>query len=81
MRARQTFGLPSLKAIPYPERFTTRHVFSHSSGFSNAASSLVPPAEDYAGLLSAVLRHPKHGWQQIAMNEYLEWGVGGTPHR
>ena len=42
----------------------------------NCASSLVTSAEDYARFLAAALRNPELGQQQVAINEFLGWGLG-----
>jgi len=47
----------------------------------NAASSLVTSAEDYARFLAAALRNPELGQQQVAINEFLGWGLGWGTER
>lgn len=47
----------------------------------NAASSLVTSAEDYARFLIAAIRNPELGRQQIAINEFLGWGLGWAIER
>jgi CubicO group peptidase (beta-lactamase class C family) len=47
----------------------------------NAAYSLVISAEDYARFLAAALRNPELGQQQVAINEFLGWGLGWGTER
>jgi len=47
----------------------------------NAAASLVTSAEDYARFLAAAIRNPEIGRQQVAINEFLGWGLGWAIER
>ncbi len=47
----------------------------------NAASSLITSAEDYARFLSAAIRNPELGEQQVRINEFLGWGLGWAIER
>ena len=42
----------------------------------NAAASLVTSAEDYARFLAEAIGNPELGRQQVAINEFLGWGLG-----
>lgn len=47
----------------------------------NAAASLVTSAEDYARFLSAAISNPELTRQQVAINEFLGWGLGWAIER
>jgi CubicO group peptidase (beta-lactamase class C family) len=47
----------------------------------NGAASLVTSAEDYARFLAAAIRNPEIGRQQVAINEFLGWGLGWGTER
>jgi CubicO group peptidase (beta-lactamase class C family) len=47
----------------------------------NAASSMVTTAEDYARFLAAAIRNPDLGARQVAINEFLGWGLGWAIER
>jgi CubicO group peptidase (beta-lactamase class C family) len=47
----------------------------------NGAASLVTSAEDYARFLAAAIRNPEIGQQQVAINEFLGWGLGWGTER
>jgi CubicO group peptidase (beta-lactamase class C family) len=47
----------------------------------NAAASMVTSAEDYARFVSAAIRNPEIGQQQVAINEFLGWGLGWAVER
>ncbi len=47
----------------------------------NGAASLVTSAQDYARFLAAAIRNPEIGQQQVAINEFLGWGLGWAIER
>lgn len=47
----------------------------------NGAASLVTSAEDYARFLAAAIRNPEIGKQQVAINDFLGWGLGWAVER
>ncbi len=47
----------------------------------NAASSLITSADDYARFLTTAIRNPELGQQQVAINEFLGWGLGWAVER
>jgi len=47
----------------------------------NGAASLVTSAEDYTRFLAAAIRNPELGQQQVAINEFLGWGLGWAIER
>jgi CubicO group peptidase (beta-lactamase class C family) len=47
----------------------------------NGASSLVTSAEDYSRFVAAAIRNPELGQQQVAINEFLGWGLGWAVER
>jgi CubicO group peptidase (beta-lactamase class C family) len=47
----------------------------------NGAASLVTSAEDYARFLAAAMRNSEFGQQQVAINEFLGWGLGWAIER
>lgn len=47
----------------------------------NGASSLVTSAADYARFVAAAIRNPEIGQQQVAINEFLGWGLGWAIER
>jgi CubicO group peptidase (beta-lactamase class C family) len=47
----------------------------------NAASSLVTSADDYARFLCAAVRNRAIAEQQVAINEFLGWGLGWATER
>ena len=47
----------------------------------NGAASLVTSAEDYARFVAAAIRNPEIGQQQVAINEFLGWGLGWGTER
>ena len=52
-----------------------------NSMIPNCAASLVTSAEDYARFLAAAIRNPELGQQQVAINEFLGWGLGWAIER
>jgi CubicO group peptidase (beta-lactamase class C family) len=47
----------------------------------NGAASMVTSAEDYARFVAAAIRNVELGRQQIAINEFLGWGLGWAIER